>query len=237
MSQVNLVTLSRPSAITDCNTAEEFIAYAARVSNPANQNNTATAQKLIGYLIREQHWSPFEMVSVTMEITTTRDISRQILRHRSFSFQEFSQRYAVSENFTSREARLQDTKNRQNSIEIMDEDYGKGGEGSIFNKYDSLIEQWSMKQREVIRKSQEVYEWALANGIAKEQARSVLPEGNTETTLYMAGTLRSWIHYCDLRRGNGTQKEHMVIADKCWSVLQAHFPNVCKVVENQNEKK
>ena len=237
MSQVNLVTLSSPSAMTGCNTAEEFIAYAARVSNPANQNNTATAQKLIGYLIREQHWSPFEMVSVTMEITTTRDISRQILRHRSFSFQEFSQRYAVSENFTSREARLQYTKNRQNSIEIMDEDYGKGGEGSIFNKHDSLIEQWSMKQREVIRKSQEVYEWALANGIAKEQARSVLPEGNTETTLYMAGTLRSWIHYCDLRRGNGTQKEHMVIADKCWNVLQAHFPNVCKVVENLNEKK
>jgi thymidylate synthase (FAD) len=237
MSQVNLVSLSSPSAMTGCNTAEEFIAYAARVSNPANQNNTATAQKLIGYLIREQHWSPFEMVSVTMEITTTRDISRQILRHRSFSFQEFSQRYAVSENFTSREARLQDTKNRQNSIEIMDEDYGKGGEGSDFNKYDGLIEQWTMKQREVIRKSQEDYEWALENGIAKEQARAVLPEGNTETTLYMAGTLRSWIHYCDLRRGNGTQKEHMVVAEKCWNVLQTHFPNVCEVVENLNEKK
>lgn len=237
MSQVKLVALSSPSATTDCKTAEEFIAYAARVSNPANQNNTLTAQKLIGYLIREQHWSPFEMVSVTMEITTTRDISRQILRHRSFSFQEFSQRYAVSENFTTREARLQDTKNRQNSIEIMDEDYGKGGEGSIFNKYDSLVEQWSMKQREVIRKSQEVYEWALANGIAKEQARAVLPEGNTETTLYMAGTLRSWIHYCDLRRGNGTQKEHMVVADKCWDVLQSHFPNVCNVVENLNAEK
>ena len=237
MSQVNLVSLSSPSAMTGCNTAEEFIAYAARVSNPANQNNTTTAQKLIGYLIREQHWSPFEMVSVTMEITTTRDISRQILRHRSFSFQEFSQRYAVSENFTSREARLQDTKNRQNSIEIMDEDDGKGGEGSDFNKYDGLIEQWTMKQREVIRKSQEVYEWALANGIAKEQARAVLPEGNTETTLYMAGTLRSWIHYCDLRRGNGTQKEHMVVAEKCWNVLQTHFPNVCEVVENLNEKK
>jgi len=236
MSQVNLVALSSPSALTGCNTAEEFIAYAARVSNPANQNNGAPAQKLIGYLIREHHWSPFEMVSVTMEITTTRDISRQILRHRSFSFQEFSQRYAVSKNFTTREARLQDTKNRQNSIEIMDEDYGKGGEGSIFNKHDSLIEQWSMKQRDVIRKSQEVYEWALANGIAKEQARAVLPEGNTETTLYMSGTLRSWIHYCDLRRGNGTQKEHMVVADKCWNVLQSHFPNVCEVVEKLNEK-
>ena len=231
-SEVNLVGITKPSAMTGCSTANELIAYAARVSNPANQNNTETAQKLIKYLIRENHWSPFEMVSVTMEIKTTRDISRQILRHRSFSFQEFSQRYAVSENFVNREARLQDTKNRQNSIEIMDDDYGKGGEGSDFNQYDSLIEQWNMKQREVINKSKEVYEWALTNGLAKEQARSVLPEGNTITTLYMAGTLRSWIHYCELRRGNGTQKEHMLVADKCWNVLQAHFPEVCEVVDS-----
>jgi len=231
-SEVNLVGITKPSAYTGCNTANELIAYAARVSNPANQNNTETAQKLIKYLIRENHWSPFEMVSVTMEIKTTRDISRQILRHRSFSFQEFSQRYAVSENYVNREARLQDTKNRQNSISIMDDDYGKGGEGSDYNKYDSLIEQWNMKQREVINKSKEVYEWALTNGLAKEQARSVLPEGNTITTLYMAGTLRSWIHYCDLRRGNGTQKEHMLVADKCWNVLQAHFPEVCEVVDS-----
>jgi thymidylate synthase (FAD) len=226
--------LSTPSAATGCRTAEEFIAYAARVSNPANQNNTETAQRLIKYLIREKHWSPFEMVSVTLEIATTRDISRQILRHRSFSFQEFSQRYAVSEHFTVREARIQDPKNRQNSIEIMDEDYGKGGEGSDYNKYDSLIEQWNMKQRQVINTSRDAYQWALDNGIAKEQARAVLPEGNTETTLYMAGTLRSWIHYCDLRMGNGTQKEHMVVAQKCWDVLQCHFPNVCSAVEELN---
>jgi len=234
MSEVKLVALSSPSATTDCRTAEEFIAYAARVSNPTNQNNTETAQRLIKYLIREKHWSPFEMVSVTLEITTTRDISRQILRHRSFSFQEFSQRYAVSEHFTVRETRIQDPKNRQNSIEIMDEDYGKGGEGSDFNKYDGLIEQWNMKQRQVINASRDAYQWALNNGIAKEQARAVLPEGNTETTLYMAGTLRSWIHYCDLRMGNGTQKEHKVVADKCWDVLQCHFPNVCKAVNELN---
>jgi len=216
MSVVNLVTLSSPSAYTECYTAEQFIAYAARVSNPANQNNTQTAKHLIKYLIREHHWSPFEMVSVTMEIVTTRDISRQILRHRSFSFQEFSQRYAVSENFVSREARLQDLKNRQNSVSI--------------DKHDDRREMWNMKQHEVIRKSQEVYQWALDNNIAKEQARAVLPEGNTETTLYMSGTLRSWIHYCDLRMSNGTQKEHMVVAQQCWNVLEYHFPNVCNAV-------
>ena len=235
MSDVKLVSLSKPSMSTGCSTAEDFIAYAARVSNPTNQNNTETAQRLIKYLIREKHWSPFEMVSVTLEITTTRDISRQILRHRSFSFQEFSQRYAVSEHFTAREARIQDPKNRQNSIEIMDEDYGKGGEGSDYNKYDGLIEQWNMKQRQVINASKDAYQWALDNGIAKEQARAVLPEGNTETTLYMAGTLRSWIHYCDLRMGNGTQKEHKVVAEKCWDVLQCHFPNVCSAVNELNQ--
>ena len=232
MSDVALIGMTTPNAMTGCSTANELIAYAARVSNPGNQNNEETAPKLLRYLIRENHWSPFEMVSLTMEIKTTRDISRQIIRHRSFSFQEFSQRYAVSENFVNREARLQDTKNRQNSIEIMDEDYGKGGEGSDFDRYDSLVEQWNMKQREVINKSKEIYEWALTNGIAKEQARAVLPEGNTQTTLYMAGTLRSWIHYCELRRGNGTQKEHMRIADKCWDIISQHFPDIAEAISN-----
>lgn len=231
MSRVSFIGMTTPSAYTGCNTAEDLVAYAARVSNPGNQNNTETASKLLRYLIKHAHWSPFEMVSITMEIVTTRDISRQILRHRSFSFQEFSQRYAQSEHFITRETRLQDPKNRQNSIEIMDDDYGKGGEGSDFNQYDGLIEQWNMKQREVINKSQEAYKWALANGIAKEQARAVLPEGNTETTLYMAGTLRSWIHYCELRRANGTQKEHMVVADKCWSIIGQHFPSVVEALD------
>lgn len=213
---VSLVGMTQPSAITGCHTANELIAYAARVSNPGNQNNAETAPKLLKYLIKNAHWSPFEMVSVTMEIKTTRDISRQILRHRSFSFQEFSQRYAVSENFVDREARLQDPKNRQNSVKTDD-------------KY--LQEDWNMRQHEVVNKAKEVYEWALAKGIAKEQARAVLPEGNTETTLYMSGTLRSWIHYCDLRMSHGTQKEHTEIAKLCWDVLSQHFPDVAKAVE------
>lgn len=228
MSEVSLIGVTKPSAYVDgCHSAEELIAYAARVSNPANQNNKGTASKLLGYLIRENHWSPFEMVSMTMEIKTTRDISRQILRHRSFSFQEFSQRYAVSENFEYREARLQDTKNRQNSIDVP-----------VNADTRDLREFWRMKQAEVIRTSKEVYEWALANGIAKEQARAVLPEGNTETTLYMSGTLRSWIHYCDLRRGNGTQKEHMEVADKCWDIVKIHFPSIVQAIEEiQAERK
>lgn len=156
------------------------------------------------------------MVSVTMEIKTTRDISRQILRHRSFSFQEFSQRYAVSTEYIEREARLQDPKNRQNSVETDNRD---------------LREDWNMKQHEVINKAREVYEWALSKGIAKEQARAVLPEGNTETTLYMSGTLRSWVHYCELRMTNGTQKEHMDIAKQCWEVIKHHFPDVAAAVE------
>lgn len=229
MSKVALVGMTTPSASTGCNTANELIAYAARVSNPANQNNDVTAAKLLRYLIRENHWSPFEMVSVTMEIKTTRDISRQIIRHRSFSFQEFSQRYAVSDNFITREARLQDPKNRQNSIELEDtEDFGKGGNKT---QQERLYENWNMKQRDVINKANEVYKWALDNGIAKEQARAVLPEGNTETTLYMAGTLRSWLHYCELRRANGTQKEHMVVAEQCWEILKQHFPDIAKAVE------
>ena len=168
MSEVNLIALSKPSSISDCNTAEDLVAYTARVSNPANQNNTATAPKLLGYLARENHWSPFEMVHMTMEIKTTRDIARQILRHRSFSFQEFSQRYADPTkdlDFIHREARLQDTKNRQNSVETDDRD---------------LAEQWHMHQSKTINAAYKAYEWAIANGIAKEQARAVLPEGNTE---------------------------------------------------------
>ena len=215
-ANVILVGMTTPSAMTGCFTANQLIAYAARVSNPSNQINDETAPKLLKYLIKNSHWSPFEMVSITMEITTTRDISRQILRHRSFSFQEFSQRYAKSSNFIDREARLQDNKNRQNSVVTDDRD---------------LKENWNMKQHEVIRKANEVYEWALENGIAKEQARVVLPEGNTETTLYMAGTLRSWIHYYQLRSKNGTQKEHSDIAIKCWDIIKQHFPDVAEAVE------
>ena len=213
---VSLVGMTQPSAATGCYTANELIAYAARVSNPDNQNNPKTASKLLGYLIKHEHWSPFEMVSVTMEITTTRDISRQIIRHRSFSFQEFSQRYAVSNQFKTRECRLQDSKNRQNSIETEDKE---------------LAESWNMAQQRVINPAKDAYKWALENGIAKEQARAVLPEGNTETTLYMSGTLRSWVHYCKLRMANGTQKEHIEIAEKCWDVISQHFPDVAKAVE------
>ena len=213
---VSLVGMTQPSAATGCHTANQLIAYAARVSNPDNQNNPKTASKLLGYLIKHEHWSPFEMVSVTMEITTTRDISRQIIRHRSFSFQEFSQRYAKSTNFETRECRLQDEKNRQNSIATEDRE---------------LAESWNMAQKAVINAANDAYQWALENGIAKEQARAVLPEGNTETTLYMSGTLRSWVHYCKLRMANGTQKEHIEIAEQCWDVISQHFPDVAKAVE------
>lgn len=213
---VSLVGMTQPSAATGCHTANQLIAYAARVSNPDNQNNPKTASKLLGYLIKHEHWSPFEMVSVTMEITTTRDISRQIIRHRSFSFQEFSQRYAKSTNFETRECRLQDEKNRQNSIETEDRE---------------LAESWNMAQKRVINAANDAYKWALENGIAKEQARAVLPEGNTETTLYMSGTLRSWVHYCKLRMANGTQKEHIEVAEQCWDVISQHFPDVAKAVE------
>lgn len=222
--EVSLVGMTQPSAITGCHTANELIAYAARVSNPSNQNNEKTAPKLLSYLIKEGHWSPFEMVSVTMEIKTTRDISRQILRHRSFSFQEFSQRYAVSEGFyTSREARKQHPTNRQ--LSMVDEDAVKQKKAQeVFNEM----------QAEVCKVAKDYYEMALNNGIAKEQARALLPEGLTETTLYMSGTLRSWVHYCDLRRGHGTQAEHMEVADKCWEILGVHFPDVVKAVESLN---
>ena len=215
MSEVSLVALSKPSAITDCNTAAELVAYTARVSNPTNQNNTQTAPKLLGYLIREDHWSPFEMVHMTMEIKTTRDIARQILRHRSFSFQEFSQRYAEATEWETREARLQDLKNRQNSMETDDAE---------------INEMWNIVQKKLIKNAEDAYKWALESGIAKEQARAVLPEGNTMSTLYMAGSLRSWIHYCQLRTGNGTQKEHIKVAEKCWEIIEQHFPDVVKAL-------
>lgn len=221
MSKVSLVGLTKPSAGTDCNTAGDLVAYAARVSNPTNQNNTKTSSKLLKYLIKEGHWSPFEMVSITMEITTTRDISRQIIRHRSFSFQEFSQRYAQAESFsTKRQARKQHPTNRQ--LSVVDEDEQKQRTAqTVFNEM----------QAEVARVSKDYYEMALNTGIAKEQARALLPEGLTETTLYMAGTLRSWIHYCELRRGHGTQKEHMDIADQCWNIIAGHFPEIAEALQ------
>ena len=203
--------------------AEDFIAYCARVSNPTNQNNDKTSSKLLAYLIRNQHWSPFEMASVTMEINTTRDISRQILRHRSFSFQEFSQRYAESEDFTLRNTRFQDRKNRQNSV----------APDPNSQSHNTVNSHWQHHQTEIIKRAKEAYKWALSVGIAKEQARSVLPEGNTETTLYMAGTLRSWIHYCQLRMGNGTQKEHQEIAEMCWRKLGCLYPNVVAACEQE----
>jgi thymidylate synthase (FAD) len=195
-------------------TPEEFLAYTARVSNPSNQFNNQTAPKLLKYLIKNRHWSPFEMLSITMEINTTRDISHQIIRHRSFSFQEFSQRYANPTEdlgFVTREARLQDTKNRQNSIETED---------------GILQGSWGITQKEVMNHSQIAYKWAIENGIAKEQARTILPEGLTTTRLYMAGTLRSWIHYIDVRAEEGTQKEHRMIAESARKELLEHFPSL-----------
>jgi len=224
--EVNLVGMTTPSAITGCHTANELIAYAARVSNPTNQNNAKTASKLMRYMIKEAHWSPFEMVSITMEIKTTRDISRQIIRHRSFSFQEFSQRYAEAEHFhTTRQARKQHPKNRQ--LSVPDDDASRQRKAQeVFNEM----------QAEVARVAKDYYEMALNNGIAKEQARALLPEGLTQTTLYMAGTLRSWLHYCQLRRGHGTQPEHIEVADRCWDILKVHFPDVAEAVENLSDE-
>jgi len=198
---------------------QDLIAYCARVSNPSNQYNTDTAEKLIRYLIKNKHWSPLEMVSACLEIETTRDIARQILRHRSFSFQEFSQRYADPTkelDFVLREARLQDTKNRQNSVEV------KG----LTLTEQNLIDQWRWKQEEVISAANHAYDWAIKNGIAKEQARAVLPEGLTVSRLYMNGTLRSWVHFIELRSANGTQKEHMLVARECAKVIASIFPMV-----------
>ena len=214
-----IVALTQPIISNDGNvgtdaplmTVDEFVAYVARVSNPQNQTNTLTAAKLLKYLAKHKHWSPFEMVHIVMEINTTRDIARQILRHRSFTFQEFSQRYADSTRslgFSHREARLQDTKNRQNSLEITDTD---------------LETAWRIEQQHVIERAKMTYNWAIERGIAKEQARVVLPEGLTNSRMYMTGSLRSWIHYCQLRASNGTQKEHREIAIDCWYQLMKHF--------------
>jgi thymidylate synthase (FAD) len=202
---------------TDERNLLEQVAYVARVSNPANQNNNESAEKLVRYLIKHQHWSPLEMVNVCLEINTTRDIARQILRHRSFSFQEFSQRYAVVENqFEYREARLQDQKNRQNSIETED---------------DYIKERWEEEQASVAFRVQQAYDWAIKNGIAKEQARVVLPEGMTPSRLYMNGTLRSWVHYIQLRSANGTQKEHQEIAIACAEAIEPIFPMIEEFVQ------
>ena len=192
---------------------QDLIAYCARVSNPSNQANTKTTAKLLDYLIKHKHWSPFEMASACLEVETTRDIARQLLRHRSFSFQEFSQRYAdvrdLDDNFVLREARLQDTKNRQNSIKTTDEELKKA---------------WDDYQRDVINMALEAYNWAIENGIAKEQARAVLPEGNTKSRLYVNGTIRSWIHYVELRSANGTQKEHMELAVEIGKAIARIYP-------------
>lgn len=200
--------------LADMMSVDEFIAYVARVSNPGNQNNTLTAPKLLRYLAKHKHWSPFEMVHVVMEINTTRDIGRQILRHRSFTFQEFSQRYAdptKDMGFVTREARLQDTKNRQNSIETSDEE---------------LQRDWEFIQSIITEKAEYAYKWAIDNGVAKEQARAVLPEGLILSRMYMAGSLRSWIHYCQLRAGPETQKEHREIALDAWYQITEQFPSL-----------
>jgi thymidylate synthase (FAD) len=213
--KVKLISYSKPTediANDGIDNAQELVAFCARVSNPSNQLNTETSENLIKYLIKNAHWSPLEMVSACLEIETTRDIARQMLRHRSFSFQEFSQRYAnpVKDlEFTIRDARLQDPKNRQNSIENEDTD---------------ISNLWKEKQQNLINEATNTYNWAIENGIAKEQARSVLPEGNTVSRLYMNGTLRSWIHYIELRSANGTQKEHMEIALACADVINKIFP-------------
>ena len=216
---VKLIGITKPVYdTTGCKTANDLIAYTARVSNPQNQMNLETAPKLLKYLIMNQHWSPFECVSLTLEINTTRDIARQILRHRSFSFQEFSQRYADPTQelgFALREARLQDTKNRQNSLPSTDF---------------TLDDMWTIRQNQVLAQAKESYKWAIDNGIAKEQARAVLPEGLTQSRLYMAGTLRSWIHYCELRTANGTQLEHQEIAKGCWKIISKEFPDVAEAV-------
>ena len=220
--KVKLVSVSQPSKemVNDnIDDVQELIAFCARVSNPSNQFNTETSEKLIRYLIKHQHWSPLEMVSACLEIETTRDIARQMLRHRSFSFQEFSQRYADPTkdlDFVTREARLQDNKNRQNSIDTADKD---------------LREAWNMKQMEVIHAAQDAYKWAVARGIAKEQARVVLPEGNTVSRLYMHGTLRSWIHFIEVRSEAATQKEHREIAKACAAAIADVFPMVTDFVK------
>ena len=218
--KVKLVGITKPINQDYGETTEDIVSYCARVSNPKNQNNFTTSSKLLSYMIREGHWSPFEMVHLTIEIETTRDIARQILRHRSFAFQEFSQRYADPTKelkFVDREARLQDPTNRQNSIELdTDSD---------------LHHAWKQEQLNVVSSAMDTYNWAIKNGIAKEQARAVLPEGLIISRLYMSGNLRSWIHYCQLRMGHGTQLEHIKIAKKCWDILKEEFPEVTDAVD------
>ncbi len=224
--KVKLISCSEPTnfmggeGIRD---VQDLVAFCARVSNPSNQYNTETNEKLIRYLTKHAHWSPLEMVSMCLEIETTRDIARQILRHRSFSFQEFSQRYADPTkdlSFILREARLQDNKNRQNSYELPSDS--------------PLHNQWIQHQQKVIEAAKEAYEWAVNNGIAKEQARAVLPEGNTVSRMYVNGTLRSWLHYVELRSGNGTQKEHIQIAKCCAEVISKVFPMITEYVQNDS---
>lgn len=217
--QVKLVGYTQPTSKfvnEGMDDVQDLISFCARVSNPSNQMNMVTTEKLLGYLAKHKHWSPFEMASATLEIETTRDIARQMLRHRSFAFQEFSQRYAdpkeFGNQFVYRETRLQDTKNRQNSIEIDTVEHG------------DLDVEWHDKQRKVIEAAKEAYEWAVGHGIAKEQARCVLPEGNTKSRLYMQGTIRSWIHFIELRSGNGTQKEHIEVAKACAEAIVSIFP-------------
>jgi len=221
--KVKLISYSQPDTEfleeSDIADIRDLVAYCARVSNPSNQLNTETTDKLITYLLKHKHFSPFEMVSACMEIETTRDIARQILRHRSFSFQEFSQRYADPTkdlSFELRAARLQDTKNRQNSIETDDEE---------------LQARWNQKQQAVIEAARNAYEWAIENNIAKEQARAVLPEGNTVSRMYMNGTIRSWVHYIELRASNGTQKEHIEVARACAEVISKVFPLMKEFVQ------
>jgi thymidylate synthase (FAD) len=217
ITNVRLVSYSKPADLLEIEDTQDLAAYCARVSNPSNQLNSGTSEKLIRYLIKHAHWSPLEMVSACLEITTTRDIARQILRHRSFSFQEFSQRYANPLEdlaFVLRDARLQDNKNRQNSLEI---DITKDDDRR-------LAWQWEQMQQGVINKAKDAYTWAVDHGLAKEQARAVLPEGNTVSRLYMNGTIRSWIHYIQLRAANGTQKEHILIAIECAKAISKIFP-------------
>lgn len=229
VQSVKLISSSKPSKeliLEGLYDAQELIAYCARVSNPSNQLNTESSDKLIKYLIKHQHWSPLEMVSACLEIETTRDIARQILRHRSFSFQEFSQRYADPTkdlSFVTREARLQDTKNRQNSIELDKENDGQ-----------SILQgQWKNKQQRIIDAAKEAYEWAINNGIAKEQARAVLPEGLTASRMYVNGTLRSWIHFIQVRSDASTQKEHRLIAIECAKIIAEIFPLMNEIYSNQ----
>ena len=225
MNTAKIIAVTQPTIWTDAPgepqrlSVDEFIAYVARVSNPSNQNNTLTAPKLLKYLAKHKHWSPFEMVHIVMEINTTRDIARQVLRHRSFRFQEFSQRYAdptQDMGFVTREARLQDTKNRQNSIETDDP---------------FIQNDWQIYQSDVIEAARAAYTWAIESGVAKEQARAVLPEGLTSSRLYMAGSLRSWIHYCQVRADVATQKEHRDIALDAWYQITFHFPSLTDALD------